>query len=58
MPFLFAAAFIVGVIAAIIKFVGKDTDAIQWLLIVGLLLVSAAGAWYVGRPWWNGRTRA
>ena len=55
MPLLFVAGLIVGVIAAIIKFVGKDTSAIQWLLIIGLILVASAGAWWTGRPWWDGR---
>jgi hypothetical protein len=48
-------AFIVFVIAAILKLVGKDVGAIQWLLIIGGLLVSAAVAWGWGRPWWDGR---
>jgi hypothetical protein len=49
-------AFLAFVIAAILKLVGKDAGAIQWLIIIGGLLVSAAVAWGWGRPWWNGRT--
>lgn len=49
-------AFIVFVIAAILKLVGKDTNALQWLLIIGGLLVSAAVAWGWGAPWWRGRS--
>lgn len=49
-------AFIVFVIAAILKLVGKDTNALQWLLIIGGALVSAAVAWGWGWPRWGSRS--
>lgn len=56
MPLLAIAAFIVFVIAGLFKLVGHDTQVIQWLLIIGGLLVSAAVAWGWGAPWWRGRS--
>jgi hypothetical protein len=53
---LAVAAFIVFVIAALFKLVGSHTDILQWLIIIGGLLISAWGAWGWGRPWWTSRS--
>jgi hypothetical protein len=56
---LAALAFIAFFIAGILKLVKQDAGAIQWLLIIGGLLVSAAFfAWGRGRAWMNGRAGA
>lgn len=52
---LAAIAFLLGLIALILKVVGTHGSWIQWMLIIGLMLVSAAVAWDWGRPWWTGR---
>jgi hypothetical protein len=57
MPLLAVAAFALGVVAAILKLVGKDAGALQWMLIIGLICVSAAVVWGWGRPWWSERNR-
>lgn len=52
---LAVVAFVLFVIAGILKLVGKHSDWIQWLLIIGGMLVSANCAWWGNhgdwRPW-------
>lgn len=55
---LAVAAFVAFVVAAVLKLVGSHTDVIQWLLIIGGLLVSAAVAWGWGRPLYDSRRGA
>jgi hypothetical protein len=43
-------AFLVGFLALILKITGTHGDWVQWLLIAGLLLVSAAVIAYI-RGW-------
>ena len=50
-------AFIVFVIAAILKLVGKHADWLIWLLIVGGALISAHGIWGWAGPRYYNRTR-
>jgi hypothetical protein len=50
-------AFIVFVIAGILKLVGKHADWLAWLLIIGGLLVSAAVAWGWAGPRYYNRSR-
>jgi hypothetical protein len=56
MPLLAIAAFILGIIAAILKLVGKDGGAIQWMLIIGLILVAASVIWGYGWTRWGSRS--
>jgi hypothetical protein len=58
MPLLFGAGLIAGIIAGLFKLVGHDTQVIQWLLIIAVILLGAAGlawGWGGGSPWWRGR---
>lgn len=51
-------AALVAVLAAagiIIKFVGKDTGVIQWILLVGLGLLAVAVAFGRDWAWWPRR---
>jgi hypothetical protein len=53
---LAVASFVVAGLAALFKLTGSHTDVLQWLIIISLLLGSAAAiclAW--GRPWWPAR---
>lgn len=52
---LAALAFLAAVIAALLKFIGGHADAVQWLFVISLLLVSAAVAWGWAGPRWGGR---
>jgi hypothetical protein len=51
-------AFICGFVAAILKLTDKHTDAITWLLIIGLIAVSVEAGLFVHRSGWYGRRAA
>jgi hypothetical protein len=42
---LAVVAFICGVVAAILKLTGHSPDTVDWLIIIGLIAVSAEVAW-------------
>lgn len=48
-------AFVVGVIAALLQFLGGHTHVVIWLLIIAVLMVSAEVAWGVHRAGWYRR---
>jgi hypothetical protein len=54
---LAVAALIVFVIAAVLKLAGSHTNILQWLIIIGGILISAHAiwGWGSGRYWGPGR---
>lgn len=49
-------SFAVFVVAGLFKLTSQHESTIQWLLIIGGLVISAAVIWGSGRPWWSGRS--
>ena len=54
-PMLAIVAFVCGVVAAILKLTGQHLDAVTWLLIIGLIAVSAEVLWGWHRGGYYGR---